>query len=279
MARTILPRQLILRIVSALIMAPIALAAVYGGELWLALLVFLVGIVGTYEWNRMAKIDLPPIFAINGLVYVSSLLAYHYHSALLSAEILVGGAIICGLTSKLLKHSFGWAFWGQFYIGLAVLSVVWLRDVYGWQAVIWLLLVIWSMDIGAYFAGSTIGGPKLAPRASPNKTWAGLIGGLMAATLVSVFAGQWLGVSTTIVLALTGLLFAFWSQLGDLVESQIKRHFDVRATQPLFQFVVEVFSANDRHTGFEFERLFNQVSNIVVGCQCSQGEPVLMLPD
>ena len=109
-----------------------------------------------------------------------------------------------------------------------MLSVVWLRDVYGWQAVIWILTIIWSMDIGAYFAGKTIGGPKLAPKLSPKKTWAGLIGGMLTATLMSFLVGSWLAVGAIVMLLITGLVFALWSQVGDLIESRIKRHFGVK---------------------------------------------------
>ena len=103
-----------------------------------------------------------------------------------------------------------------------------MQESYGWQSVIWLLLIIWAVDIGAYFAGKTIGGPKLAPRISPKKTWAGLIGGTATAGLVSWLAGGALEVANDPVLLLAGVGLGLWSQVGDLIVSQVKRHFGVK---------------------------------------------------
>ena len=75
---------------------------------------------------------------------------------------------------------------GALYVGLPALALVWLRSDApgGLQHVLWLLLVIWATDICAYFVGRTVGGPKLAPRISPGKTWSGLLGGMAGASLL-----------------------------------------------------------------------------------------------
>ena len=217
-----------LRIVSALIMAPIALAAVYGGGFWLASLVLVVGVVGTYEWNTLSGVKTTALTALNGLVFIAALGAYQWEYRIESAIIIIAGAALCGITSRFNDKSIHWPIWGQLYIGMAIISIMWLRDVYGWQAVIWLLTIIWAMDIGAYFFGSAIGGPKLAPKASPNKTWAGMIGGALSACLFSWLAAQYFNVASVAVALIAGLGLALWSQIGDIVESMIKRHFNVK---------------------------------------------------
>jgi phosphatidate cytidylyltransferase len=227
-AKGLVPRQLLLRIASALIMAPIAVAAVYGGDFWLAALACVVGTVGMYEWNNMAGVRTRTLTAANVLIFLVSLTAYQLQEGAISLVIIVAGAVLCGLISLAQHGRFIWAVWGQLYIGLAILSIVWMQDIYGWEAVIWLLFIIWAMDIGAYFAGSLIGGPKLAPRASPNKTWAGLIGGATTACLVSWLAGGYLDVAGEQVLIVAGIGLALWSQLGDIIESLVKRHFGVK---------------------------------------------------
>ena len=228
MPKGIVPRQLLLRIVSALIMAPIALAAVYGGDFWLASLALLVGTIGTYEWNTMSGVSSKTLTVANALVFIVALGAYQHDMVVESLFAIVIGAAVCGAISRINSNSIIWPVWGQLYIGLAILSIVWLQDMYGWQTVVWLLLIIWAMDIGAYFAGSSIGGPKLAPKASPNKTWSGLIGGAIFGCLISWLAGSYLDVADVTTLVVSGFALALWSQLGDIVESLIKRHFGVK---------------------------------------------------
>ncbi|MEA3032955.1 MAG: phosphatidate cytidylyltransferase [Sphingomonadales bacterium] len=115
--------------------------------------------------------------------------------------------------------------WGYIYIGvpafaLAVLNWAW------WELVLWLMLVTWATDIFAYFAGRGIGGPKLARRISPNKTWAGLVGGMLGAALVGVIAAQLLDIDPAFRWA--GAPLALLAQLGDLYESAVKRRWGAK---------------------------------------------------
>jgi phosphatidate cytidylyltransferase len=123
-----------------------------------------------------------------------------------------------------------WMTFGALYIGLPCVAMIWLRNdpAAGRDVVLWLLLVVWASDIGAYAAGRLIGGPKLAPRISPNKTWAGLGGGVAAAAVTSaVFAEGWGGAHVGTA-AILGALLAMVAQLGDLGESWVKRRFGVK---------------------------------------------------
>ena len=91
---------------------------------------------------------------------------------------------------------------------------------------LWTLAIVWATDIGAYFAGRAIGGPKLAPRLSPNKTWAGLIGGMIAAAVVGALIA-WQG-DLPAFCWITGGGLAVAAQMGDLFESWLKRRSGVK---------------------------------------------------
>jgi phosphatidate cytidylyltransferase len=91
-------------------------------------------------------------------------------------------------------------------------------------------LVIWATDIGAYFSGKMIGGPKIAPAISPNKTWAGLIGGIISAMIVAYLVNRYLvdGQVATIWILGLGAICAILAQMGDFAESAWKRHFGIK---------------------------------------------------
>ena len=119
--------------------------------------------------------------------------------------------------------------WGVLYIGIPVLSLLVLREhPQGLLLTFWAMALVWAADSGAYFAGRAIGGPKLAPSISPNKTWAGFIGGLIAAgafgaLLVVLF-------DLPVALAVATPVLAVLAQLGDLYESNLKRRAGVKDT-------------------------------------------------
>ena len=126
-----------------------------------------------------------------------------------------------------------WKLYGFVYCLLPAVSLLWIRERAeyegigsGFDLLIWVFLVVWSTDIGAYFAGRAIGGPKLAPSISPNKTVAGLIGGVLAAT---IFSGLWVyGVKLPASLLALAAPLAVAAQLGDLFESGLKRRAGVK---------------------------------------------------
>ena len=127
-----------------------------------------------------------------------------------------------------------WTAAGFGYAAAAEIASVLVRldQVYGFVALILILLVVWVTDIGGYFAGRGIGGPKLWPRVSPKKTWAGAIGGFAASLVVAAgFAA--LGLGKTGPLLLLGAALSIASQLGDLFESAVKRRFGVKDSSHL----------------------------------------------
>lgn len=146
-----------------------------------------------------------------------------------------------GLASKIAKSPFGAALLlavGVSYVGLAMAVLVGLREQSAFMALVPIALVI-AVDVGAYFAGRTVGGPKIAPAISPSKTWAGLIGGAMgAAAIMALWVFGWAAEQYTggtgmnwrfgVSLLAAGTLVAIVAQAGDFFESWMKRRAGVK---------------------------------------------------
>jgi len=122
-----------------------------------------------------------------------------------------------------------WKLIGLIYIFMPCLSLIWLRDhTKGFEIILWLLANVWATDIAAYLVGMTIGGWKLCPSISPNKTWSGFIAGVLAATLVGYITAKLVHSNKPHMLMLMSIVLSIYGQIGDLIESWIKRKFDVK---------------------------------------------------
>ncbi|HZG08446.1 MAG TPA: phosphatidate cytidylyltransferase [Allosphingosinicella sp.] len=229
------------RFVAAVVMIAIACAAIYVGGWVFRLLVAAGAAVMLIEWGDMHRTGRTRSYAGVGLLVLTLLTVTQYLYPAGEIDVIGGvegifpesfdqlwlgfavvAALAClyGLFSR--RVSAGWGF---FYIGapaFALMVLEWAR----FDLVFWAMLVTWSTDIFAYFAGRSIGGPKLAPRISPNKTWAGLIGGMAGAAVIGGIAAWLFGLDLLFVLA--GALMGLLSQLGDLYESKVKRRLGVK---------------------------------------------------
>jgi phosphatidate cytidylyltransferase len=219
-------RNLLMRVIAALVLAPLAIAIAYaGGWLWLGFVT--LAAIGLYvEWLTVVGARTPRVMAagIATLLGVAMWLGIGRIGATYIIAAL--GVAVAALLSPRRR---GWAALGGCYAFAALIAsiVVRLDQVWGFTALMFVLLIVWVTDIGGYFAGRGIGGPKLWPRVSPKKTWAGAIGGFGASLVVAAgFAA--FGVGKAGPLLLLGAVLSIASQLGDLFESAVKRRFDVK---------------------------------------------------
>lgn len=233
-----------LRVVSAFIMIPPVLAAVYFGYPWFDLLMAIAAILMMWEWRGLC--DGPQNGMIAGQVgLVAAVAAMGLGYEDLALPLVLGFAFLAALLSKGAGgNGWKWMALGVVYLGLPLIAFVWIRhdETRGLNMVFWLFLIVWATDTGAYVAGRLIGGFKLAPKISPNKTWAGLIGGMIAAGVAGIIVAAWVAVTPEMSrvveaefewIILTSALVGGFSQLGDLFESGIKRFFDVKDSSGL----------------------------------------------
>jgi phosphatidate cytidylyltransferase len=222
---------LIRRILSALVLIPLVIAAVLLGGWWYAGAVLVPTAIVLYEWYRVTGAK--ALWAATAaLIAVWVAMAYH-HSIVLSLYLLIMGAIgsafLCLVRGG--EERAVWAGAGLVYVALPMMALLWLIDAAGAYWVLWLFGVVWATDSGAFAVGRLVGGPKLAPSISPRKTWAGAFGGLAGAVIVSVVLAKWLLVSVDLGHAVTlAVAASVVAQFGDLFESWVKRRFDVKDT-------------------------------------------------
>ena len=232
------------RVLSALVLAPLALAGIwFGAAFWMAL-VLLAALGLTAEWLALCAqpAPSPPALAVFFAVAAATLLT-GAGLAQAGLAVLGGGAAVAAIVATppgdaepVWRRAALLAF-GTFYIGLASVALVWLRDDAGTAAgrdnIFFLVLVIWASDIGAYLAGRLIGGPKLAPAISPGKTWSGAAGGLVAAIAAGIAVAATAGAPTALHAGLIAAGLGVVAQGGDLLESFLKRQFRVKDSSRL----------------------------------------------
>lgn len=218
------------RALSAALLVPAVLLDVWQGGIWFEIFMAFFGVLIAHEWSNIAHNRNSAQFAL------------HAAAALVAAFLPKEIGVLPALGLVLMLTAVGifaasleegrkplWTYAGIPYVALPVMSLVLLRQDAAWgvHAILWLLLAVWATDTFAYFTGRAIGGPKLAPRFSPGKTWAGLLGGMAGAAAVSAIYAQALLVAI-LPLAVVAAVLAVIAQMGDIFESALKRHFGVK---------------------------------------------------
>ncbi|MCP5072364.1 MAG: phosphatidate cytidylyltransferase [Rhodobacteraceae bacterium] len=215
------------RTMSAVAMLAIGLGTLWvGGDVFAVLLIIVTGLMG-WELSRMHCSNHLVQLAF-GLVLAAAILCLLFLPlfwALGSGAIAIGAAVI-GHQERLRP-----VLLGGFAIILACSALEWFREVSGFGWTIWLILCVVATDIGGYFAGKMVGGPKLWVRISPKKTWSGTIGGWIGAAMVGLIAFQ-TGLGSLIIVPVS-VLVSMASQAGDLTESAMKRQAGIKDSSQL----------------------------------------------
>jgi phosphatidate cytidylyltransferase len=212
------------RTASAVVLVPVVLSVVWLGGFWFTGLIVALGILMATEWVRIAHGNNKTQLLIHEVAAASLIMG--------SLKLSLLALLILTALSWFLQRKDAFNVWklvGVFYIGLPILAFDVLRGDAGsgFIAVVWCMVIVWSADVMAYFFGRIIGGPKLAPRISPKKTWAGMLGAIVGAALASWVVSHF-GSISVLPLAILAALFAILEQGGDIFESAFKRHFGVK---------------------------------------------------
>jgi len=221
------PSNLRLRMIASVAMIAVASVALWFGGIAFWLLAVVIAVLMMAEWADLAGVSLKTKRTAQFALSVP-LAVMAPASVILKVDdffalgLLAGATFFVGIVTRHRQLALG-----VLYCGLPVLALVLIRrQEAGFLFALWALALVWACDIGAFFAGRTIGGPKLAPAISPAKTWAGLIGGVGAASLLALFLHWRYGLPWRMTLATPVL--AVLSQMGDLYESWLKRRAGVK---------------------------------------------------
>ncbi len=232
------------RILTSLIMIPVVIGALRSGHPYVDILVFAVGAMLSWEWSSMVPNKRANVYAACYTFAMGcSLIVFDRTILFLTIAAATAFVYIKAKNERYRKL----ITLGVPYISIGVGALYWiyyLFDAFGsipgekgsFVMTLWFILMVWSVDIGGYIVGTAVKGPKLAPKISPNKTWSGLVGGVILAIAVSfiyMFATKNIfnlpmPLAEQLKFAQLGALIAIVAQVGDLAESAIKRHLGVK---------------------------------------------------
>ena len=221
--------NLALRILSALVLAPLALVTAYYGSWPFALFWGAAAIAVLWEWiGLVVGSSYPLMFAsCGGAIAIAGFVAWLERPV--AALLMVGlGAFAAAIFAPPERRL--WVSVGIGYAGAMLLAPMFLRadDTYGFAVIVLLFAVVWTTDVFGYFAGRIFGGPKLLPAVSPKKTWSGAIAGAFGAVVAALLIVGLFGSFNKLAIALVALVLSVVSQFGDLFESWIKRKFGAK---------------------------------------------------
>lgn len=214
-----------LRIITAAVLAPVTILLIWLGGVSFRILAVAIGFAIFYEWTTLSASKQTRSGLITGWVVlvVAAALLFMKMPAIQVLAIIAAGSVF-------LVQRANWAAGGLLYAGVPMVCLAMLRSdtTTGLIAIIYLFALVWATDIAAYFTGRTLGGPKLAPRFSPNKTWSGAIGGVVAAMIAGAMVSYFSFDRIKIFMIILAAMLSVASQMGDLGESWVKRCFGAK---------------------------------------------------
>ena len=229
--RAFVPRgsELALRVCSALVLVPLALATTYLGD-WPFAVFWGVAAMGVlWEWTSLVAGTDRRFVLMTGAASLALALALVVSGLPLPAVIVLAIGTLAAASLAPAERRL-WIAGGIPYAGALGLAPIVLRSDRedGFLAVIFLFAVVWTTDIAAYFIGRAAGGPKLVPQVSPNKTWSGAIGGTLAAVIVALALAKTAGLAGLFAIAMLAIVLSVSAQIGDVFESFLKRRFGAK---------------------------------------------------
>ena len=226
--------NLVLRILSAVVLAPLALVTAYIGDWPFALFWVAAALAVLWEWIILV---VGPAYRLmfsscGSAIAIAGFLAWLGRPV--AALLLVGlGALAAAIFAP--RNRRRWVTLGIGYAGALLLAPIFLRadKSYGFTAIVILFAIVWTTDVLAYFAGRAFGGPKLLPAVSPKKTWSGAIAGSAGAIIAALLLAGFLGSFNKFAILTMALTLSVLAQVGDLFESWVKRRFDAKDSSRL----------------------------------------------
>lgn len=221
--------NLLLRVMSAVVLAPLALVVAYIGGLPFALFWGIAALLVLWEWMNLV---VGPNYRLLVLSCAAAIAIADFLAWLgrpVTALFLVGLGALAGAIFAPGERRL-WVMAGTGYAGGMVLAPVFFRaDAgFGFAVIMLLFAIVWTTDVLGYFAGRAFGGPKLLPVVSPKKTWSGAIAGTAGAVVVALLVAAQFGSFDRIAIIGVALLLSVVAQAGDLFESWVKRQFDAK---------------------------------------------------
>lgn len=250
------------RVISAIVLGLLAIAAAWAGGVPFIVFWALAAAAVWWEWIGVVQAAQRQLLAVIGAVSIAGMTialaagvpAFAFVTTLIGAAV----AMSAGQTRRV------WVGAGIFYAAAVLIPATMLREhaALGFVTVLWLFAAVWTTDTGAYFAGRAFGGPKLAPSISPKKTWSGAAGGTLAGLVASQAVLYFSGIAWHPMHTVAALLVIIAAQLGDLLESWIKRYFAVKDAGTLLPGHGGVM---DRLDGFLIGALVALVIGLIAG--------------
>ena len=224
------PAEVVRRLLSAAVLAAVAVLITQLGGMWFALPALVLAGVLLHEWHRLSA---TPGYLFSAAAVTAAWIAIAWQENLVMALYalvvgMIGGAFYLLARGK--EARVPWAVSGMAYAVVPMVALVWMRNADGSSIVLlWMFLVIWASDSAAFVVGRVVRGPLLYPSVSPAKTWAGAIGGLLASVATGIGTAAMIQETLTTALVLS-VIVCIAAQSGDLLQSALKRRWQVKDT-------------------------------------------------
>ncbi|HWV54880.1 phosphatidate cytidylyltransferase [Pseudorhodoplanes sp.] len=226
-------RNLWLRVASAVVLAPLAIGAAWFGDWPFTVFWGAAAMAVWWEWIGLVEPSGRNVLLATGVCALLLQAILFETGNLSSAFMIVALGVLAGIVTagKQAPTVAG----GVVYASALLMATIIVRSdaKFGFAAILFLYAIVWGTDIGGYFAGRAFGGPKLAPAISPKKTWSGAMGGTIVAIAAAIGIAAMFSIRNPLMVGAVALVLSIASQCGDLFESWLKRHFDVKDSSGL----------------------------------------------